>query len=144
MLHNLPEDPLKQLCILVVEDQMQVRAWIADLLRAMGVREILMASDGIEALETVRQQRDRIDIIVCDWAMPRMSGIELLREVRLMHPAMPFLMQTGHGTRDHVLEARNKGVSAFIVKPFSGAQLEVKLRQIAKSIRKAPTAGWRP
>lgn len=139
MLRNLPEDPLKLLTILVVEDQQQVRTWIGDLLRAMGVRNVMMASDGIEALQLVRDQGEAIDIIICDWAMPRMSGIELLREVRLMHPHMPFVMQTGHGTRDHVIEAKGKGVSAFVVKPFSGAQLEVKLRQVAKGIRKTPT-----
>ncbi|MFM2045652.1 MAG: hypothetical protein RLY86_4228, partial [Pseudomonadota bacterium] len=83
-----------------------------------------------------------IDIIICDWAMPRLSGIELLHEVRQMYPGIPFLMQTGHGTRDHVMEAKMKGVSAFIVKPFSGAQLEVKLRQMARQLKKRPPTGW--
>lgn len=142
MLRNTPIDPLKLLCILVVEDQLQVRGWICDLLRNMGVREILMASDGMEAMQTVRERGGEIDIIICDWAMPHMSGIELLREVRLIYPEMPFLMQTGHGTKDHVMEAKGKGVSAFMVKPFSGTQLEVKLRQIAKSIKKDTPTTW--
>ncbi|MFM2044800.1 MAG: hypothetical protein RLY86_3376, partial [Pseudomonadota bacterium] len=53
---NFPEDPIKHLCILVVEDQMQIRGWIADMLRAMGVRDILLSSDGVEALQHVRDQ----------------------------------------------------------------------------------------
>lgn len=131
----VPEDPIKSLRILVVEDQLQTRNWIVDMLRQMGVREILAANDGMEALDLVKDRSQLIDLIICDWAMPRMSGIDLLMAVRQLDPDMPFIMETGHGTKDHVIAARQHGVTAFIVKPFSAAQLEVKVRVIAKGLK---------
>lgn len=131
----VPEDPIKSLRILVVEDQLQTRTWIVDMLRQMGVREVLSAADGMEALGMVKDQSPPVDLIICDWAMPRMSGIDLLMAVRQLDPDMPFIMETGHGTKDHVVAARQHGVTAFIVKPFSAAQLEVKVRVIAKGLK---------
>lgn len=128
----IPEDPIRSIRILVVEDQLQTRTWIVDVLRTMGVRDILSAADGVEALETVKRER-YIDLIICDWAMPRMNGMDLLTAVRAILPGIPFIMETGHGTVDHVLAARERGVDAFIVKPYSAAQLEVKIRTVAKN-----------
>lgn len=128
----IPEDPIRSLRVLVVEDQMQTRGWIVDMLRVMGIREVLAAADGVDALRLVKEQVRMIDLIICDWAMPRMTGIDLLVAVRQIEPEMPFIMETGHGTRDHVMAARQHGVTAFIVKPFSAAQLEAKVRMVAK------------
>lgn len=130
----IPEDPIRSLSILVVEDQLQTRTWIADVLRNMGVRVVLTAGDGAEALEMI--QRDGgVDLIICDLAMPRMNGMDLLAAVRNSYPDTPFIMETGHGTAEHVLAARAQGVDAFIVKPYSAAQLEVKIRTVAKNRR---------
>lgn len=131
----MPEDPIKGLRILVVEDQPQTRAWIADVLKQMGVREVRTANDGSDALDIVQRERGGIDLIICDWAMPRMNGMDLLAAVRNIEPNLPFIMETGHGTKDHVLAAREQGVDAFIVKPYSAAQLEVRIRTIAKNIK---------
>lgn len=134
-MYNMPEDPIRSLRILVVEDQLQTRKWIVDVLRSLGVREVWTASDGMDALEKVQAERGAIDLIICDWAMPRMTGMDLLVAVRNLIPDLPFIMETGHGTADHVLAARQQGVNAFIVKPFSAAQLEVKIRTVARTIR---------
>lgn len=131
----MPEDPIKGLRILVVEDQPQTRAWIADVLKQMGVREVRTANDGSDALDIVKNERGGIDLIICDWAMPRMNGMDLLAAVRNIQPNLPFIMETGHGTKDHVLAAREQGVDAFIVKPYSAAQLEVRIRTIAKNMK---------
>lgn len=125
-----PDDPLKSVSILVVEDQAATRGWICDMLRNLGLKTILTANDGVDALAILKDEGLRVDVVLCDWMMPRMSGIELLRKVRQTRPDMPFIMQTGHGTTDAVLEAKVEGVSAFVVKPFSYAQLEVKLRLV--------------
>ncbi|MFV3128530.1 response regulator [Niveispirillum sp. KHB5.9] len=135
----MPEDPIKSLRILVVEDQQQTRVWIADVLKQMGVREVQTANDGSEALDIVHRDPAGVDLIICDWAMPRMNGMDLLASVRNLRPNLPFIMETGHGTKDHVLAARAQGVDAFIVKPYSAAQLEVRIRTLAKNIR--PRAG---
>lgn len=131
----MPEDPIKSLRILVVEDQQQTRVWIADVLKQMGVREVLMANDGAEALDMLHRDLDAVDIVICDWAMPRMNGMDLLAAVRNLRPNLPFIMETGHGTKDHVLAARAQGVDAFIVKPYSAAQLEVRIRTLVKNGR---------
>lgn len=131
----VPEDPIKTLRILVVEDQQQTRVWISDVLKEMGVRGVQTANDGSEALETLRRDPNGVDLIICDWAMPRMNGMDLLAAVRAFRPAMPFIMETGHGTKEHVLAARAQGVDAFIVKPYSAAQLEVRIRTLIKNIK---------
>ncbi|AUN29758.1 response regulator [Niveispirillum cyanobacteriorum] len=131
----MPEDPIKSLRILVVEDQQQTRVWIADVLKQMGVREVLTANDGAEALDVLHRDLDGVDIVICDWAMPRMNGMDLLAAVRSLRPNLPFIMETGHGTKDHVLAARAQGVDAFIVKPYSAAQLEVRIRTLVKNGR---------
>lgn len=138
----MPEDPIRSLRILVVEDQQQTRVWIADVLKQMGVREVTTANDGAEALDIVHRDPNAIDLIICDWAMPRMNGMDLLAAVRQLRPTLPFIMETGHGTKDHVLAARFQGVDAFIVKPYSAAQLEVRIRMLAKNLR--PRGGPHP
>ena len=124
----VPEDPLRTLRVLVVEDQMQQRSFIVDMLREIGVRDVRTAVDGADALAVMKEYGAEIDLVLCDWLMPRMSGIELLRALRRTRPDLAFIMQTGNGTMDAVMEARKEGVTAFVVKPFSCAQLEVKLR----------------
>jgi two-component system chemotaxis response regulator CheY len=124
----VPEDPLRSLRVLVVEDQMQQRSFIVDMLRELGVRDVRTAVDGTDALAVMKEYGAEIDLVLCDWLMPRMSGIELLRQLRRTRPDLAFIMQTGNGTLDAVMEARKEGVTAFVVKPFSCAQLEVKLR----------------
>jgi len=131
----IQEDPIRSLRILVVEDQQQTRVWITDVLRQMGVKDVETASDGADALEIVRRDPKSVDMIICDWAMPRMNGMDLLAAVRGLRPDLPFIMETGHGTKEHVLAARERGVAGFIVKPFSAAQLEVRIRTVAKTIR---------
>ena len=64
--------------------------------------------------------------------MPRMSGIEFLRQLRTVDPDVPFLMVTGKADRTAVLEARNCGVTAYIRKPFLPLELETKLRIMTK------------
>lgn len=131
----MPEDPIKSLRILVVEDQQQTRVWIADVLKQMGVREVHTANDGTEALDILHRDPHGVDVVICDWAMPRMNGMDLLGAVRSLRPDLPFIMETGHGTKDHVLAARAQGVDAFIVKPYSAAQLEVRIRTLVKNGR---------
>lgn len=137
--HYMPEDPIRSLRILVVEDQPQTRIWITDVLRQMGIREVLAANDGSDALDMIKGNPRGIDLIICDWAMPRMNGMDLLTAVRAIRPDLPFIMETGHGTKDHVLAARAQGVDAFIVKPYSAAQLEVRIRTLARNIRNRNT-----
>ena len=73
---------------------------------------------------------DMIDIVICDWNMPKLSGIDLLKQMRSVYPDVPFLMITGRSDMDSVSLAKSSGVTAYIRKPFSPAHLEIKLRVI--------------
>jgi two-component system chemotaxis response regulator CheY len=116
--------------ILLVEDQAEARAMMRNMLLEMGVNQIFEAPDGREALKFIDNAFDFIDLIICDWNMPAMSGVELLRQLRTVDPSMPFLMVTGRTDLESVIEAKSSGVTAYIRKPFSPKQLEAKLKII--------------
>ena len=71
-----------------------------------------------------------IDLIICDWRMPRMSGLELLIEVRDEYPDMPFMMVTGNSDMESVSAAARHDVSAYIRKPYSPQQFKEKLMAV--------------
>lgn len=124
------KENLDDLKVLVVEDQSEARAMLRNMMAEMGIHQIFESADGREALTFIDNAFDFVDLIVCDWNMPNMSGIELLRQLRTVDPDMPFLMTTGRGDMESVVEAKTSGVTAYIAKPFSAQQLEVKLRII--------------
>ncbi|MCK5373979.1 MAG: response regulator [Alphaproteobacteria bacterium] len=126
---------IEDLKILVVDDQPEARAMLKDMIVGMGVTQIFESKDGRQALEFIDAAFDFVDIIVCDWNMPSMNGVELLRQIRSVDPEMPFLMVTGRTDIDSVVEAKSSGVTAYIRKPFSPAQFEAKLRIVSKKVR---------
>ena len=109
---------LEKLNVLVVEDNPKTRKLIEAVLNDMRVGQVFTANDGREAQTFLETGNGLINLIICDWNMPRMSGLELLKQVRNDHPDIPFLMVTARGTIDSVLPAKQSGVSAYIVKPF--------------------------
>lgn len=119
-----------ELKILVVEDQSDARAMMRNMLGELGITQIFEAGDGKEALMFMDTAFDFVNFIICDWNMPGLSGVEFLRQLRTVDPDVPFLMVTGRGDMDSVVEAKSSGVSGYIRKPFSPVQLEAKLRII--------------
>ncbi len=126
---------LMDLKVLIVEDQSDARAMLRNMLGELGVTQIFEAKDGGEALRFIDTAFDFVNLVICDWNMPKMSGVELLRQLRTVDPDVPFLMVTGRSDMDSVIEAKGSGVSGYIRKPYSPAQLEAKLRIIAKKER---------
>ncbi len=122
---------LQKLHILVVEDNARTLKLIQVVLKDMGVGQSFSAKDGREAQIFLDGAADLINLIICDWNMPRMSGLDLLKQVRMSYPEIPFLMVTARGTIDSVMAAKKSGVSAYIVKPFSPAELEQKVVSLA-------------
>jgi two-component system chemotaxis response regulator CheY len=116
--------------ILVVDDQPEMRALIKNMLSDSGITQLFEAADGKEAMNFMDSALDFVDVVVCDWNMPRLSGVEVLRQLRSVNPEMPFLMVTGRSDIASVAEAKSSGVTAYIRKPFSPAQLEAKLHII--------------
>ena len=128
---------LSWLNVLVVDDEPQVMRTVREMLRDMGVEKTAPAKDGQEAVEIITGREDPFDLIIADWNMPRMSGLELLAQVRAADPNVAFLLLTGRADRDSVLEARDQGVSAYLRKPFSAEQLRTKMIILSKHVQAA-------
>lgn len=121
---------------LVVDDFSTMRRIVRNLLKELGFANVQEAEDGVEALKKLRA--DTYDFVVSDWNMPNMTGIELLREIRadakLRH--LPVLMVTAEAKRENIIEAAQAGASGYVVKPFTAATLDEKLKKIFQSLNK--------
>ncbi len=120
----------KNMRILVVDDFSTMRRIIKNILKQLGFTNVVDADDGTTAWEILN--KDKIDFIISDWNMPKMSGIELLRKVRASEEFadIPFLMVTAEGQQENVIEAVQAGVSNYIVKPFTPETFEQKIKKI--------------
>ena len=116
--------------ILVVDDFAAMRRILKNVLSQIGLTNIIEADDGTTALKVLK--KNKVDLIVSDWNMPKMSGLDLLKTVRSNESTkdMPFLMVTASSQKDDVLEAVQAGVSNYIVKPFTADTVKDKLRKI--------------
>lgn len=116
--------------ILIVEDAIFVRNFVLIALRTMGLTNVTEADNGKEALEALKKKP--YDLILSDWHMPEMEGIELLKAVRADEKMqnIPFLMLTSDVSADNVRDAVNSGVSDYLAKPFRHAPLIKKVRRL--------------
>lgn len=116
--------------ILVVDDFSTMRRIIKNILRQGGFVNIIEAEDGVSALNILK--KEKIDLIISDWNMPQISGIELLKTVRSTPEwkDLPFLMVTAEGQKDNVIEAVRYKVSNYVVKPFTPETLLEKINKI--------------
>jgi two-component system chemotaxis response regulator CheY len=128
---------LEKTKVLIVDDQADMRSMIRHMLAELGINQVFEASDGKQALGFIDDALDMIDVIICDWNMPNMTGVEVLRQLRSVNPDMPFLMVTGRRDIISVTEAKSSGVTAYISKPFSLDQLEAKLRAVVSRMATA-------
>ena len=124
--------------ILVVEDLNEMRDILRRLLGVLGFANVSTVTNGFEAWEQI--QINNFDLVLCDLNMPKMSGRELLEKVRatpeLHH--LPFIMITGESASNLVKNAIAGGVTDFIVKPFTGALLEHRIKLALAQARPAP------
>lgn len=115
--------------ILVVDDQVSMRAVACAALREIGAVSVVEAADGALAMLALRG--GGIDLVVSDWMMPVKDGITLLREIRadetLKH--LPVILLTGEGSREQVVEAIQSGATDYIVKPFAPQALLDKVKR---------------
>lgn len=114
----------------MVDDQLSMRKVISHLITSLGYPQPGEAADGKAALLKLR--RERYDLVITDWNMPTMSGLELLRNIRAQTETefLPVLMVTTEGSRKQVLDAAQAGVNSYITKPFSGSTLQQKIEHI--------------
>ncbi|HWK82649.1 MAG TPA: response regulator [Caldimonas sp.] len=117
--------------VLIVDDFSTMRRVLRGLLREMGIDAVDEAADGVAALERLRGSE--FDFVITDIGMPTMNGFELLaaikKDERLRH--LPVLMVTAEAKKDDIVNATRKGAAGYIVKPFTRAVLEERLRRSA-------------
>ncbi len=120
----------KNMRVLVVDDFQTMRRIITNLLRQLGFNNVAEAADGKAALDKVRSEK--FDLIISDWNMPNMTGIEFLKEVRqdATLKDTPFIMVTAEGKKENVIAAVQAGVNNYIVKPFNAATLKEKMTKV--------------
>ncbi|WP_313412593.1 response regulator, partial [Rhodospirillum rubrum] len=113
--------------VLVVEDEESAAAYVRMVLGDMGIEDVTLAANGRDALQRIVGWEHEIDLIICDWMMPVMSGLDFLKQIRAVAPTVPFLMVTALATVETVRTAMAHDVTAYIAKPFPPEQLEEKV-----------------
>ncbi|MCS6961658.1 MAG: response regulator [Deltaproteobacteria bacterium] len=118
--------------VLVADDFSTMRKIIKNSLQTMGFTTIIEAQDGVEAWEKL--EKEPVILIISDWNMPRMQGIDLLKKVKQdpKYAQIPFIMVTAEGQKECVIEAIKSGVNNYVVKPFTTEVLEQKIQQVLK------------
>jgi DNA-binding response OmpR family regulator len=115
------EQLLAPIRVLIVDDDQYMRKVVRAMLLAIGVKHIHDACDGILGLDAIRDLRP--DIVLLDWEMPMLDGVQFVRLVRSPNdfpvPDVPIIMLTGHGDRWRVIEAARVGVHEYLLKPVS-------------------------
>ncbi|MCA1322624.1 chemotaxis response regulator CheY [Herbaspirillum sp. alder98] len=115
---------------LVVDDFSTMRRIVRNLLKELGFTNVDEAEDGVQALQKLRS--DQFDFVVSDWNMPNMDGLTMLQEIR-KDPALsklPVLMVTAEAKKENIVAAAQAGANGYVVKPFTAATLDEKLKKI--------------
>ncbi len=119
--------------ILIVDDMPSIRELVRNQLKALGFKDVTEGEDGVQALELLRfaiERKTPFQLIISDWNMPKMKGLDLLKTLRAggEYKTVPFILLTSEAERDQVTEAVMAGVSQHVIKPFSGKSFEDKLK----------------
>ena len=126
--------PLRELTFLIIDDHDFMRRIINEALVSSGVGKVERASDGLEALKILNNINSRFDFIVTDFNMPRMSGLELLREIRIGNAGVkrdiPVIMLSGFDDETLLVAAVNLDANGFIPKPVSRGDLIDRLERV--------------
>lgn len=124
------EQAFSNLSVLLVEDDAFAIKIAQTVLKQLKIPYVALAKDGAEGLDILNAGMQKYDLIISDWNMPEMTGLQLLKAVRQKWPAMPFIMLTGRASPEFVVQARDNGVDAYVVKPFSPSQLAQKIHAV--------------
>ena len=128
---------LRNLNIMLVEDDPTMRALIRDVLDAFGVGVVRTANDGARAFDLLRSFA--ADIVILDWCMAPVDGLEFLRRIRnapdTPNPFVPAIMLTAFTELDRVLESRDAGVTEFLAKPVTPAKLYGRIVSVIEDRR---------
>lgn len=116
--------------ILIVDDSSTMRRIIKNTLQRLGYTDLIEAEHGVEAM--AKMADNEIQVLITDWNMPEMNGLELVKKVRSQdkYVDMPIIMVTTEGGKAEVITALKAGVNNYIVKPFTPDVLKSKLEAV--------------
>lgn len=128
---------LENLNILLVEDNKHMQLLVKEILRSFRIKSVRVADDGADAIKEMRTFAT--DLVVCDWNMQPIDGLEFVRMVRTSsdstNPYVPVIMLTGHTETHRVLEARDSGITEFLAKPVSAKGLYQRICMVIERPR---------
>ncbi|HBR69450.1 MAG TPA: response regulator [Rhodospirillaceae bacterium] len=126
-----------RLSVLVVEDTVPMRKLICSVLETMGVGSVHTAENGQQGYE--RFCKERPDIVITDWHMEPVNGLELVEKIRgnsdSPNRTVPIVMMTGYSSMPRVSSARDRGATEFLVKPFSASDLTKRIAHVINKPR---------
>ncbi|MBV1878202.1 MAG: response regulator [Pseudomonadales bacterium] len=131
-INTKPKANYSQHKVLIVDDDATTRALIKMMLADAGFKELHECTDGHEAIAQIKQPGKPYDLVLCDWNMPVMSGLDVLKLLRKTDKfkKMPFIMISGQGDIKNIKEAMQSGVSDYIVKPIDEEKFNDKLASV--------------
>jgi CheY-like chemotaxis protein len=122
------DDLLRRSRILLIEDESFSSRVAAKQLERMGVAAVVPVPHGAEGVFQAKTQP--FDLVICDWNMPVISGLDVLRALREVRPDLPFLMLTARGDDGSAAAARRAGAAAFLRKPCHPKEFEAAVRRL--------------
>lgn len=134
----MPKKSLKDLKVLVVEDEEFSQKIVVMVLNNLGIKDIVVAKNGLAAIECLTTAVEPVDLVISDIEMPEMGGFELARKIRLgVAPKLknvPILLLTGHSTEENLQKGRIHRIQGFIVKPPSADVLKRYIERAVKDL----------
>ena len=120
--------------MLVVDDEEEIRDIIQEILRDLGIVRVHLAENGEMAWQRLSRSELDYDLVISDWLMPRMDGLELLQKMRQFGSETLFMMLTVKVTGEAVAAAVESGVTLYVAKPFTYGDFSKKVSALAKQI----------
>lgn len=125
---------LGSLNVLVIDDDKDMRTLLRRTLTRKQVLRVVEAASGQEGWELLWSPQSKINFIICDWNMPGLSGIDLLRRVKSAKPTVPLLMLTGRADVASIKTALDTGIDGYLVKPVRPQELISKICFVASRV----------
>lgn len=127
---------IMKMSIAIVDDEPSVCTTIKAMLHQLGGTYVKTFTSAEDTLEHIHNNEEYFDIIISDWNMPGLTGLEFLRHIRSEQNKLPFLMITGRNDIQSVVEAKKYGVTSYIIKPFGLEELKEKIKVCCSSLKK--------
>lgn len=123
--------------VLLVDDSKTMRNIQKMALATMGAVTVVEAGDGVEGLKAIAASPTPFDLMLVDWNMPNMNGLEMVAQVRQTNKRTPIIMVTTEGEKDRVLEAIRTGANNYMLKPFKPEELVAKIQATLAKLKAA-------